>query len=107
MEQYAPLKAIELSNDPKQLHSEILRLRSELFSLILEVSRLNSDLLDSQRKLGLHEALFADKSVEHLERVNLDLQMQIRALKASRSWKIGRIILSPLVPLRKIIRVKS
>jgi len=107
MEKYAPLKAIDLSDDPKELHHEVLRLRDELFGAMAEVSRLKSEQLDNQRSGALREVAGLDKKVAYLEQLNCDLERQIVALRTSRSWKIGRAILSPLHFYRKLFRVNQ
>ena len=107
----APVVSQRLTDDVQELHKEIYVLRDEVLGLQARLAQAEVT-VKKYKKAGeaLHflmdpsahagEALYflMDPSahVEYLETVVDDLEFQIRDIKASSTWKIGRILLSPI-----------
>ena len=91
-----PVVSKRLADDVQELHKEIYVLRDEIVGLQARLAQ--AEVTIKRYKEGQARNFIMDPSahVEYLETVVDDLEFQIRDIKASSTWKIGRILLSPI-----------
>jgi hypothetical protein len=89
------------SRDVELMALEILNLRDLLRGAEAHVGELETRLarLDAQRA---HSERMWTERMEHTERMLIAADEQVRALRASRSWRIGQFVLRPVTVWRRL-----
>ena len=96
-----PVVAQRLTDDVQELHKEIYVLRDEVLGLQARLAQ--AEVTTKKYKEGRSLDFVMDPSahVEYLKTVIDDLEFQIQDIKASSTWKIGNILLSPIRLFRR------
>lgn len=97
-----PLRVPALSQDAKELQLEVLRLRDAIFGLRAEKAELSARMHAQTEAAHLGAEADSNDAVEHLELVVHDLQVQLAAIKSSTTWRVGRLLVSPVRLLRSL-----
>ena len=89
--------------EPRRLPDDVHGLRLEIYALRDEILGFQARLAGAEiiiKKCKESEASGISMEpavhVEYLETVVADLEFQIREIKSSSTWKLGRLLLSPL-----------
>ena len=94
------IRAAALTEDPQDLQIEVLRLRDMVIGLRAENAELAATSMAAAERASLISTPDAEDVVENLELVVHDQQIQLDAIKRSTTWRIGRLLLSPVRWLR-------
>ena len=96
-----PVVSQRLADDVQELHKEIYMLRDEVLGLQARLAQAEVTIKKYKEGEALDFVMDPSAHVEYLETVIDDLEFQIRDIKASSTWKIGRILLSPIRLFRR------
>lgn len=84
-----------------ELALEVMRLRDQVFGLRAENAEMAARLAEALERNDLRSNLDPDTVVEHLELVVHDLEFQLRQVKESTTWRLGRALLRPVSWIRR------
>lgn len=88
-------------NDVDELHREILRLRDELIGAEAQLGELRARLRVETERRRFDQESREVSDLEHVMNVNADLEQQLDDMRASTTWRLGRVIVRPLSLLRR------
>lgn len=96
-----PVAKSPLTSDVGELHREIYVLRDEVLALQARLGQ--TEVLIKKYRDSEALDLVVDPSihVENLQSRVADLEFQLQSIKASTSWKLGRLLLSPIRLFRR------
>jgi hypothetical protein len=87
-------------SDVDELRLEILRLRDELFGAEAALGEARARLRHATERRRLDAEVREMGDLEHVLELNDDLTLQLEQMRASTTWKLGRMIVRPLALLR-------
>lgn len=96
-----PAAQSKLPDDVEDLHLEIYALRDEVLGLQARLAQSEVTVKKLKEGEALEFAMDPLAHVDHLETVVNDLEFQIREIKASSTWKLGRFLLTPIRLLKR------
>jgi hypothetical protein len=96
VEVVTPVLSKRLADDVQELHKEIYTLRDEVLGLQARLAKAEVIIKKYKEGEALDFVMDPAAHVEYLETVVTDLEFQIREIKSSSTWKLGRIFLSPI-----------
>lgn len=96
-----PVSKSPLSTNVQELHREIFILRDEVLGLQAQLARAEVTIKKSKEGEAMNFVMDPSAHFEYLETVVHDLEFQIRDIKASSTWKVGRVLLSPIRLFRR------
>ena len=94
-------------SDTEALKLEILKLRDELIGAIVREGELRAQLESIQNKDRLKSEFAAVKNHEQLLAMNENLEKQLDAIIASRTWRIGRFFMKPAGLAKTVMRTRG
>jgi len=99
-----PVRPRPLPDDARELKAEVLRLRDEIIGLRAVIAE--AEVRDKARAESEALSAVIDPSahVVYLQGVVADLEFQLREVRSSSTWKVGRVLLSPVWALRSLFR---
>lgn len=96
-----PIRSQQLTSDVQGLHKEIYTLRDEVLGLQARLAQAEVVIKKYKEGEALDFVMDPSAHVEYLETVISDLEFQIRDIKSSSTWKLGRVLLSPIRLFRR------
>ena len=94
-------------SDTEALKLEILKLRDELIGAIVREGELRAQLESIQNKDRLKLEFAAVQNHEQLIAMNENLEKQLDAIIASRTWRIGRFFMKPVGLAKTVMRTRG
>lgn len=98
-----PIRAGELPSNISECHLEILRLREELLGAHAELSELRHRITLSVDLDNPISGYASVGLVNHLEAQVQSLQAEIKLIRSSWTWRLGKVCLLPLRILQRIL----
>ena len=94
-------------SDTEALKLEILKLRDELIGAIVREGELRAQLESIQNGDRLKLELAAVQNHEQLLAMNENLEKELDAILASRTWRIGRFFMKPAGLAKTVMRTRG
>jgi len=91
-----PVAPRRLPDDVHGLHLEIYALRDEILGVQARLAEAEIIIKKCKESEASEISMEPAVHVEYLETVVADLEFQIREIKSSSTWKLGRLLLSPV-----------
>ena len=96
-----PVAPRSLPNDVHGLHLEIYALRDEILGAQARMAQAEVIIKKYQGNEASGTSMEPAAQVEYLEMAVADLEYQIREIKNSSTWKLGRLLLFPIRLFRR------
>ena len=91
-----PAVNADLPTGEADLVLEVLRLRDRVHGLRAENAELSARLAAATESSALQKELNPEDVIEHLELVVHDLDFQLKQVRSSTTWRVGRLVLAPV-----------
>lgn len=91
-----PVAPRRLPDDVHGLHLEIYALRDEILGVQARLAQAEMTIKKYRESEALGISMEPAVHVEYLETAVADLEFQIQEIKSSSTWKLGRLVLSPV-----------
>ena len=91
-----PVATKRLPDDVHGLHLEIYALRDEILGVQARLAQAEMIIKKYRDSEASATSIEPAVHVEYLETAVADLEFQIREIKSSSTWKLGRLVLSPV-----------
>lgn len=97
----APVKPRALPTAPEELRHEVLRLRDEVIGLRARLAEAEVVIKRQAEMQVISASVDPAIHVEYLKGVVEDLEKQLKDMRSSSTWRLGRLLLAPVRVFRR------
>lgn len=92
----APVRPKALPKEPDALGREVLRLRDEVIGLRARLAEADVVIKRQSEMQAISALIEPSVHVEYLQGVVQDLETQLADIRASATWRLGRLLVAPI-----------